>query len=147
MLIRPTTKIGHLMLITKWMLFYAYRAFNAHQLDDMACLMLISVDKTWNRFILNRPLFWQQSVQLEYFVPAKCKTRRFRFISLITDLLALDEASKIIWKILLRKLWYSIEMDFFSLRVPARRLVSEKKYSYCHISHTPLFLGGILAKC
>ena len=36
--------------------------------------MLISVDKTRNRFISNRPLFRQRSVQLEFFVPAKCKT-------------------------------------------------------------------------
>jgi len=41
------------MLIIKWMLFYDW------------------------------PLFQQRSVQLEFFVPAKCKTRRFRLNSLI----------------------------------------------------------------
>ncbi len=58
-------------------------AFNAYQSDDMACLMLISVDKTWNRFISQRPLFRGRSVQLEFFVPAKSKTRRFRLNSLM----------------------------------------------------------------
>ncbi len=58
-------------------------AFNAYQSDDMACLMLISVDKTWNRFISNRPLFRRRSVQLEFFAPAKSNSWRFRLNSLI----------------------------------------------------------------
>jgi len=58
-------------------------AFNAYQSDNTACLMLIIVDKTWNRFISKRPLFRQRSVQLKFFVPAKCKTRCFRYISLM----------------------------------------------------------------
>ena len=53
-------------------------AFNAYQLDNTACLMLIIVDKTWIRFFSKRPLFRQRSVQLEFFVPAKYKTRHFR---------------------------------------------------------------------
>ena len=62
-------------------------AFNAYQSDNMACLMLISVDKTWNRFISNRPLLRRRSVQLEFFVPTKCKTQCFRFISLMHETL------------------------------------------------------------
>ncbi len=65
----------------------------------MACLMLISVDKTWNRFISNWPLFRGRSVQLEFFVPAKSKTRRFRFISLIIwALIVLDIPQRKIWE-------------------------------------------------
>ena len=47
MLIRPTTKIAHLMRITKSVCcFMLISAFNAYQSDNTACLMLIIVEKT-----------------------------------------------------------------------------------------------------
>ena len=47
-------------------------AFNAYQCGQ-----------NLKSFISNRPLFRGRSVQLEFFVPAKSKTRRFRLVSLM----------------------------------------------------------------
>ncbi len=96
-----------MLISVRFMLFSAFyadqvnyknRAFNTyHQLKAVwclsACLMLISrtirlfnayhCGQNLKSFISNRPLFRQRSVQLEFFVPAKCKTRHFRYISLM----------------------------------------------------------------
>ena len=48
-------------------------AFNAYQSDNTACLMLIIVEKTWNRFISKRPLFGNGLSSSSFLFPPNIK--------------------------------------------------------------------------